>query len=335
MKMREKSMNIGKITVSQLIVKVNVPFEKILDINIVQKENEQGMMHLVLEAADTMTLQTSATLQNTAVTVLLPDHRVLYSGYCESVMLQRQAGYHKLILEVCSSAYLLDREAHTETFQSPSKKMGDVFGAVLDKYSALYQLRNNPAIATVIYQQNETDWTFIRRIANQYGQQVYVNSRSRQMDVKIGTGLMQNYGESTLEKKVSSGKNLSELRQNQMNNNEAFGYQFYTEEYECSELTAIPGDQIGRNTVREAELVNEGGILVNHIKLGKTQDVRPTYKNATKKNIVSNIITGSVLAVNGTTIQVQFDADAGDMSGNCVDFHTNHPSATHFTVCPM
>ena len=87
MKMREKSMNIGKITVSQLIVKVNVPFEKILDINIVQKENEQGMMHLVLEAADTMTLQTSATLQNTAVTVLLPDHRVLYSGYCESVIL--------------------------------------------------------------------------------------------------------------------------------------------------------------------------------------------------------------------------------------------------------
>ena len=41
--MREKSMNIGKITVSQLIVKVNVSFEKILDINIVQKENEQGM----------------------------------------------------------------------------------------------------------------------------------------------------------------------------------------------------------------------------------------------------------------------------------------------------
>ena len=34
-------MNIGKITVSQLIVKVNVSFEKILDINIVQKENEQ------------------------------------------------------------------------------------------------------------------------------------------------------------------------------------------------------------------------------------------------------------------------------------------------------
>ena len=327
-------MNIGKITVSQLIVKVNVPFEKILDINIVQKENEQGMMHLVLEAADTMTLQTSATLQNTAVTVLLPDHRVLYSGYCESVMLQRQAGYHKLILEVCSSAYLLDREAHTETFQSPSKKMGDVFGAVLDKYSALYQLRNNPAIATVIYQQNETDWTFIRRIANQYGQQVYVNSRSRQIDIKIGTGLMQTFAEATLERKLSSGKDIAELRQNQMNNNEASSYQFYTEEYECSELTAIPGDQIGRNTVREAELVNEGGILVNHIKLGKTQDVRPTYKNASKKNIVSNIITGSVLAVNGTTIQVQFDADAGDMSGNCVDIPYESPISNSFYCMP-
>lgn len=50
------------------------------------------MLHLVLEAADTMTLQTAATLQNTAVTVLLPDHRILYSGYCENVMLQRQAG---------------------------------------------------------------------------------------------------------------------------------------------------------------------------------------------------------------------------------------------------
>lgn len=332
--MREKSMNIGKITVSQLIVKVNVSFEKILDINIVQKENEQGMLHLVLEAADTMTLQTAATLQNTAVTVLLPDHRILYSGYCENVMLQRQAGYHALILEVCSSAYLLDQEAHTETFQSPSKKMGDIFGAVLSKYSALYQLKNNPAISTVIYQQNETDWTFIRRIANQYGQQVYVNSRSRQTDIKIGTGQMQTYAENTLERKVSSGKDLSELRQNQMNSNEASSYQFYTEEYECTELAAIPGDQIGRSTVRETQLVNEGGILVNRVKLGKTQDVRPTYQSASEKTIVSNIITGSVLAVNGTTVQVQFDADAGDMSGNCVDIPYESAISNSFYCMP-
>ena len=332
--MREKSMNIGKITVSQLIVKVNVSFEKILDINIVQKENEQGMLQLVLEAADTMTLQTAATLQNTAVTVLLPDHRILYSGYCENVMLQRQAGYHALILEVCSSAYLLDQEAHTETFQSPSKKMGDIFGAVLSKYSALYQLKNNPAISTVIYQQNETDWTFIRRIANQYGQQVYVNSRSRQTDIKIGTGQMQTYAENTLERKVSSGKDLSELRQNQMNSNEASSYQFYTEEYECTELAAIPGDQIGRSTVRETQLVNEGGILVNRVKLGKTQDVRPTYQSASEKTIVSNIITGSVLAVNGTTVQVQFDADAGDMSGNCVDIPYESAISNSFYCMP-
>ena len=33
-------MSIGKITVSQLIAKVNVHFEKILDIHITQKENQ-------------------------------------------------------------------------------------------------------------------------------------------------------------------------------------------------------------------------------------------------------------------------------------------------------
>ena len=141
------------------------------------------MLHLVLGAADTTTLQTAATLQNTAVTVLLPDHRILYSGYCENVMLQRQAGYHALILEVCSSAYLLDQEAHTETFQSPSKKMGDIFGAVLSKYSALYQLKNNPAIPTVIYQQNETD----RTNADLCGKYIGEESVLRQRSVRIKT----------------------------------------------------------------------------------------------------------------------------------------------------
>lgn len=40
------------------------------------------------------------------------------------------------------------------------------------------------------------------------------------------------------------------------------------------------------------------------------------------------------MAVNGTTIQVQFDADAGDMSGNCVDIPYESPISNSFYCMP-
>lgn len=196
-------------------------------------------------------------------------------------------------------------------------------------------MNQNPAIGTVIYQQQETDWTFITRIANQYGQQVYVNGRSSHTDIKIGTGLMQTFSTDVLEEKLSSEKNIGELRQVMLNGDDsAASYQFCIDEYKCSELSVIPGDQIGRDTVRESRVWNQGGILVNTVKIGKTNDVRPTQQASVSKTFVSNILTGSVLAVNGTTIQVQFDADAGDMSGNCVDVPYESAISNSFYCMP-
>ena len=98
-------------------------------------------------------------------------------------------------------------------------------------------------------------------------------------------------------------------------------------------MSVIPGDQIGRDTVRESRVWNQGGILANTVKIGKTNDVRPTQQASVSKTFVSNILTGSVLAVNGTTIQVQFDADAGDMSVIVWMFLMNQQSVILFTAC--
>lgn len=269
-------MNIGKITVSQLQLEINIPYISIQDIDIHYMENEHGQLRICLEIYDTVTLGQTAALIGTSIKVMMPEGKVLFNGQCTNTAYQEQARYKQVIIEAKTSSIQTDQQINTQTFQSPSKKQGDVIGEVLAKYGALHQMNQNPAIGTVIYQQQETDWTFITRIANQYGQQVYVNGRSSHTDIKIGTGLMQTFSTDVLEEKLSSEKNIGELRQVMMNGDDsAASYQFCIDEYRCSELSVIPGDQIGRDTVRESRVWNHGGILVNTIKIGKTNDVRP------------------------------------------------------------
>ena len=63
-------------------------------------------------------------------------------------------------------------------------------------------------------------------------------------------------------------------------------------------------------------------------------DAKASYAASVSADCVSNIVTGTVLSVTGNIVQVQFDADAADMSGNCVDIPYESALSNSFYCMP-
>ncbi|MCM1161126.1 MAG: DUF6531 domain-containing protein, partial [Roseburia sp.] len=328
-------MRKGKMTISELKIKINAPYGKILDIRIENMENDHGKMLLSLEALEETAKEQLLQLEGSLVSVFIREEKPLFCGQCANVMLYEQGGYKTFGLEVYANTYRLDMEKHTKTFQSPSKTLQDIFQEILAAYPADIHMQKNPGISTVVYQQDETDWAFIKRIANQYGMQVYGDTRTAQIVIAVGTLQMQKHPMAVLKRKLGESKSIEDQRQIKMNLDPlAASYQFESVEYLCESLPAIPGDAIERETIRKNTLLNQGGILENRVLVGKTADIMVPYEKSHGSNFVSNILTGTVISVEGNQIQVQFDADAKDMAGNCVDVPYESPISNSFYCMP-
>lgn len=328
-------MDKGRLTVSQLKAEVGVTYKHILDIWIENKENEHGRMVLLLEVAEELQLKDIALLQGTQTTVKLPNGNILFSGICKGTSFQEQTGYKTLKVEVFSSTIAMDETRRTETYQNPFKNLEDIISTITQKYAVYCQLQKNPSIKDVIYQKEETDWEFIKRLVNQYNQQVYAETRNIQPGIAIGTNGLRLQNAAILSHKVSTSKDIAELRVVRSNvDGSAASYQFEREEYLCEDLTIIPGDTIGRDTVRANYITNQGGILENRIVVAKTAETKPDYELTISKLSVNNILTGTVLDVAGNILQIQFDTDIEDMRGKCVDVPYESPISNSFYCMP-
>lgn len=328
-------MDKGKITLSQVLIEIDITYEHVLHIEIDNKENQHGKMILVLEMREETTLGDVLPLKGTHVVVKLPDGSVMFNGICRETAFSEQSGYKELRLEILSTTIIMDETRCTETFQSPSKSLQNIVAGIARKHNALFYLKDNEDINTVIYQKEETDWGFLKRLSNQYNQYIYADTRSEVPSFAIGTNGLKTQSAGVLSKRISANKDIRELRTIRGNmDSSAASYQFQYEEYLCDDLTMIPGDVIGENTISANQIINNGGILENHILISRTTETKPNYVETVSELTTSGVLTGTVIDVIGTNLQVQLDTDTQDMEGNCVEIPYESPISNSFYCMP-
>ena len=322
-------------TIAQIKADIKLSYAKILDFYSEIQADAHGMAYLIVEMKDNTTLAELEALYFTPAVITDMEGKNIYSGICVSVAIENQDGYQKLILELSDLEVAADMSRKTRTFQSPGKKLSDILDEVLREYGCNVQLEQNPAISTVVYQQNETDWQFACRMINSFGMHMYSCCRGTHMAITGGTKGGRVFDNKILEKQKSRSRNVNELWAVQANEDStAVSYQFETCEYTTDELSVMAGDIIGDFTVVQSRIVNENGNLVNHIKQVRSMDAKASYAASVSADCVSNIVTGTVLSVTGNIVQVQFDADAADMSGNCVDIPYESALSNSFYCMP-
>lgn len=322
-------------TIGQIKVNLKISLTKIIDFYSEINADEHGHAYLIVEMSKNTTITEIESLYLSSVSITDKHNENIFTGICVSTAIENQNGYQQLIIELLDHSVIADINRNTRTFQNPGKTLSDVLDEVFKQYSCCVNLKENPVIPSVVYQQNETDWQFALRMINSFGMHMYSGCRDKRISIAGGSKGGKSFSKSILDKQKSSSRNVGELRAVQLNaDSTAAGYQYDSNEYTSANIMVKAGDIIGDYTVINNRIVNENGNFVNHLNLARTSDEKSSYSSSIEANIISNIITGTVISVSGNIVQVQFDADGADMSGNCVDIPYESAISNSFYCMP-
>ncbi|WP_207650876.1 RHS repeat-associated core domain-containing protein [Anaerocolumna jejuensis] len=165
-------------------------------------------------------------------------------------------------------------------------------------------------VPEMLSQEAETDWGFDCRIANQYGKQVFVNSKTTGCQIHVGN-LPFAVKEPGAVLSTSLGRDVDKVRAIQAGvSQSASVFEFEETTLTVSDLTIGAGYAIsyeGRTqTVTRSEIHASQGTLVNEVTLVHGEGVMPEAARSQGTTKHSSILTGTVTAVDGTNVMVDF-----------------------------
>jgi len=315
----------------RILVDIPVKYRAIRELYIRDHANEYGSLSLTLVLAEGEEDNAPERLEGQSIRVLTPEGRVIFAGVCSGAGALKENRYAQLRVEAKSHAWLADKTPRSRTFQDEGKTLGQVAEAVLADYQVTLLVKQDMPISQMISQQEETDWQFLKRIANQCGVLLFTDVKSTSMKIAIGAvpfsvKPLQLTG--AYEKKDIGAYLGVKLN----TKGDASAYEFLQTGGVTEDLTAGSGcyvkGQRADQVVTESGICSDRGLLYNHVLLTYVDGAVPAMEEAyvgradvgTAKSAggpgkgtasFTSVLTGEVLEVSGTDVKVKFDDGAG------------------------
>ncbi len=284
----------------------------ILDISIHSKRNSYAAAKVRIMLDSPLTMSQMGALNDQETNLYLEDGSLLFSGICASSSAASISGYMELEIKAYSRGYLMDKKKKRRTFQDPAKDLQTVADDVASEYGAAIQVEKNVPLPQIETQDSETDWAFLQRLANKEGMNLYDNITAPKPFLvmgSLGTGSCSSLSEAV---PVSVEKNIEEYQKTEQNHPEEFSgsYEFLKETIVVPDLTISAGYLVGNLIVQESRIINRSGLLLNLLTIKRKEAEKVPYKlRSTGRGKFSAILTGTVLAVEGTNVKVHFQVD--------------------------
>ena len=318
-----------------LLVQASFSYHIIKSISTAELVNEHGqlMLRLVLDGSQPSDF---SKLEQSPVEVLDFEGKKVFCGICTNFKLEQFAQYAELLVTAQTQSYLADIEPKCRTFQDPGKTLKDILTPVLSPYGALLTFEQNPPVPQMIYQQNETDWAFARRIANQFGLSLFVNSKTNGFQVSVGVVPFSMDSSSDIPDDVIE-KDISALRLHQQTTNpQLMAFEMERRGGPVANLSLGVGHCVQKNgrtfIVVKSAITSAFGTVYNNVTYtgmtgalpvpaqAPTEDEAPigntdVAQGRTPALHSSNVISGKVLDVSGSYVKVQFDVDKDSSGG--------------------
>ena len=310
----------------------------IKSLHVHEEANAHGSLSLLFVARGPVSEQDCIRYADSPIRILDDQGNPIFCGTCSLISTHNLNQYCEVQIEAHTHSQKMDVAAHSRTFQDPGKMLSQVLEQMLEPYGALFQIQEDKLIPEMLSQQAETDWDFIKRICNQFGYPIFVNSKVPYIQLSIGavpfssTELPSCTDTSWIEKDISQYWKVK----NQIAP-EASAYEFLQKGFTLDNLTVGAGHMFlanGREMfVTRNDIYASGGLLYNRILLTykdgvyaqlsktsnftepqshiQTEAVPPAFKQPTNQPTGPSALFGKVLAVSGTDVQVLFDVDVG------------------------
>ena len=309
---KEEQADLGR-----LILQTGLDVLYIKDVHISENVNEHGRM-TVRFLTKAGTKQTDAIRQQgMEVRLVTVDKESVFCGICTGVKLFGENDYMEAELMAVTASILTDQDPQTHTFQGTGKTLGSVFAQGIGK-KALTAFEPGAAdlvVSEMLSQENETDWAFDRRIANQYGKQLFVDSKATGCQIHIGNMPFREK-EPGIILSESVKRSVDKVRSLQGNNSPSVSvFEYENTVLVVSNLTVGVGYTVkwqGRmQTVVKSTISCRQGLVRNEITLANAEGLSPSAEQFFATENISSILTGKVLDIDGNNVMVDFGS-AGD-----------------------
>ena len=247
------------------------------------------------------------------------DAGIIFCGVIGNLLSQKIEGNRQLLkVQAWSNSCQLDIERRTRTFQNPKKTLADVLKKIAESYTGgkaeLNAEKPDTVIERMLYQENETDWEFLKRLAESLGILVFVDCKTDVLRIALGNAFFVREGANLVSNEVCRRVPLLLCKQVQENTDAKARSCYYGEvDLSTKDLSIGVGydcmyeDQ--KQMVRRSVIKERLGILENSLTIVHAEGCRPHPWNELRHWNQASVLMGKVLEVKGTDIRVQFACD--------------------------
>ena len=312
----------GAYTVGEISIETTVPIELIQNIYVENQENTH--VYLVLEALifeDDVEKVLFNVNENTGLSVWVRES-LLFTGIVMSIQIMQEGNGYKVSLRASSTTVQVDCERKSRTFQNIHNTYQDIIRKVLKNAEGakLYFYVKDREIDTPLYQIEETDWEFIKRIASYLNTTVVPSGISSTPEMYIGNPQGTVYSEEELEASAESV----------WIDKETGGVCRRIKTYENMTV----GDQVSWGkilyTVTEKRCFLEKGLLCFNYKIVEKEAF--SCKQYENSNAVGRLFSAQVIETKEEQIKVKFDIDESQKLADAY-WYPWRPDVGNFMYC--
>ncbi len=249
------------------------------------------------------------------------DHQILFAGMLKEVQIKQEGRGYQVSLTGVSYTERLDYRKKRRTFQDTSMTYREVIQTVLaDTPGAKLQFHvEDREIGTPLYQMEETDWAFLKRLAGRLHTGVIVCASSAAPDIHIG---IPKGGIYKADDKM--------MRESVRYDREHRMFCMHVRTGENREIGDRVDCEEGLLTVTKKECRLEQGLLYFYDTLAKQAFVKADFG----ENVYETgaLLGATVLDVQGEEIKVKFDVDKEQPVGSAY-WYPWEPDMGNLTYC--
>ena len=111
------------------------------------------------------------------------ENRFKFTGHVTDVATSCYVSGVRIDVNSVGKSYLYDQDKVSRVFQNGEKKLSDILSELESMSDVDYPNKSkgdkeNPKIKSILFQDNETDWSFIVRLANRYGLRLFPQEKT-------------------------------------------------------------------------------------------------------------------------------------------------------------
>ena len=290
-----------------------LPAGKLLDFSLRTCAGEHGYCHVVLEVREETDDEELLSWQQHEVKVY-GRGQLIFAGMVTEAARHYVGGRKAISLVLRSLSWAMDVKRRSRTFQAVDKTLGDVAQEVANTYHAAVKVGDNPVISRLLYQNDETDWMFLRRLCESLGVSLFCDSSSPVLQLSLSGEVFGDYKLTGQEIRHGCHVSYLEVRRRQEN----IRKQSRVDEFMESKIRTydlLPGAGYGLTLANREQVVWKsriglrGDFLENWLLIRHKEGLCTTAAKQRNRWNRPCYIPGKILDVQGQQVKMQFDCD--------------------------